>query len=526
MPAIDRMLSALLATTPILARHGESPPRPISQVDQDSRGVLPDACFVAVPGFRVDGHTFLPQARAAGATTMVVQRDRRPFWEWMRHEPGICLVEVADSRAALADLAAAFHGFPARDLTVVGVTGTDGKSTTCYLITSILGAAGFQTGMIGGVQFKVGDVWRMNTITQTSPEAPQVQALLAEMRDASLTHAVVEATSHGLELHRLDHCDFDIAVFTGLSDDHLDFHGTREAYLAAKLRLFGMLDTATKKGVPRRGVIHANDPGAPSVTAATAAPFIHVGFAAPAGVTTEAAAPDTPALDVTASDLVLRADGSDFRVITAAGALNAHLHLPGRFNLHNALLAAGAARALDLGPVPIAAGLDACAGVPGRMQRIDAGQPFAVLVDAAATTDALRTVLEALRPLVRGRLIVVFGCAGERDPGRRSGMGQAAAAFADFSVLTSENPRSEDPAAIVREIALAMEAAGSRSGAQFEEEADRRAAIDRAFGLAAPDDLVLIAGKGAEQTMIFADRTEPWDDRVVARELLAGRTPS
>lgn len=497
--------NVLQATQP-LAVHGD-PHRPVALVTQDSRRVRPGACFVAVPGFTVDGHDFLPQAIAAGATTLAVQAGRRPAWESLLGNPGLTLVELADTRLALAPLAAAFHDFPARKLIVVGVTGTDGKSTTCYLTSSILAAAGHTTGLIGGVQFKIADEWRMNTITESSPEADLTQDLLAEMVEAGCTHAVVESTSHGLALHRLDQIDYDVGVFTGLSDDHLDFHGTREAYLDAKLGLFRALDGARDKGLPKRAVLRAGDPHRDAIAAATRAGLITVGV-------------EPQGNDLSLSGLELRPNGSRFRLATPAGALAVDLALPARFNVGNALLAAGAAYALGAGPVAMQRGIRDLPGVPGRMERIDAGQPFTVVVDAAATTDAFRVVLSALRPLLRGRLIVVFGVAGERDPRRRSGMGAVAAEFADLALLTSENPRSEDPAAIVRDIAQAMEAAGKRPGHDFEEEPDRRAAIARAFALAAPDDYVLIAGKGAEQTLIFAGHEEPWDDRTVARELL------
>ncbi len=504
-----RALSDLLAATPVLQLHG-AVGLPISVVTQDSRTTEFGACFVAVPGFRVDGHQFLAEAYRRGARAFIVQADRRALWEPLLQYSSAVIAVVADTRAALADLAAAFYGYPARSMTVVGVTGTDGKSTTCYLIAAILEAAGYRNGLIGGVQFKIASEWRMNDRTQTSPESPLVQELLAEMLGAGVTHAVVESTSHGLALHRLDHCEFDVAVFTGLSDDHLDFHETRTAYRGAKATLFGALDLSTDKGTAKRGVVNADDSEAAFFAAATAAPVVRVGL--------DAAEPD-----LTVTDLRESATSSVFTLRTPAGDTRVELALPARFNVRNALVAAGAAYALGIEPAAIAAGLSAVQTVPGRMERIDCGQPYTVVVDAAATTDALRVVMESIRPLVRGRLILVFGCAGERDPGRRSGMGAVAAQYADYSVLTSENPRSEDPSAIVCEIATAMEAAGRHRGRDFAEEPDRRAAIARAFDIARPDDYVLIAGKGAEQTLIFADRTQPWDDRDISRALLTTR---
>ena len=512
MTEARRTLSDLLAATPILQWHGEIGPS-VSAVTQDSRTAEFGACFVAVPGFHVDGHQFLAEAYRRGARTFVVQADRRALWMPLLKYSHAAIAVVADTRAALADLAAAFHGYPARSMAVVGVTGTDGKSTTCYLIAAILEAAGHRSGLIGGVQFKIAGEWRMNDLTQTSPESPLVQELLAEMVGAGVTHAVVESTSHGLALHRLDHCEFDIAVFTGLSDDHLDFHETRAAYRDAKAALFRALDLSADKGTVKHGVVNADDAEAAFFAAATAAPVVRVGL--------DAVESD---LDLTVTDLRQSATSSAFTLRTPAGDTQVELALPARFNVRNALVAAGAAHALGIEPAAIAAGLGAVQTIPGRMERIDCGQPYTVVVDAAATTDALRVVMESIRPLVRGRLILVFGCAGERDPGRRGGMGAVAAQYADYSVVTSENPRSEEPSAIVREIATALEATGRHRGRDFEEEPDRRAAIARAFDLARSGDYVLIAGKGAEQTLIFADRTQAWDDRDISRTLLTART--
>ena len=499
----DRRLPALLDALPELSarstRHGAELDEPLNGVRQDSRAVVAGGAFVAVPGFSVDGHAFLAEARAAGAALLVVQSDKRPAWQPLLDD-GASLLEVPDTRVALPALAAAFHDFPARKLSATGVTGTDGKTTTTYLLHSILEAAGHPTGLVGGVQFRVGHQWRWNEITQTSPEADLVQALLAEMVEAEQTHVVMEATSHGLALHRLDYCEFDVAVFTGLSDDHLDFHGTREAYLDAKLELFRALDETGA------GVVFADEPQLTAITAATSGPLTRVSF-------------ENTGAEVSLSDVQFSAGGSTFRIATPAGALGTQIQLPARFNLRNALSAGGAAFVLGCPITAIADGLRNVEGVPGRMERIDEGQPFDVIVDAAATVAALRTVLEAVKPLVEGRLIVVFGCAGERDIARGEGMGRVAAELADRSILTNENPRSADPVELVATIARAMRASGV---SDFEQQPERRPAIARAFEIARAGDLVLVAGKGAEQTMIYADHTDPWDDREVVRELLSG----
>ncbi len=512
----QRTLRELCQATPHRLIGGD-PQTLVSGVQQDSRQIAPAGVFVAVPGATVDGHRFLDSARANGAAAVVVQDDRRPLWQTFADaHPHLPLVVVPDTRAALPQIAAAYHGYPARKLTVVGVTGTDGKSTTTYLTHAMLTAAGYRAGLLNGVEFQIGGQWSRNETGETTPEADVIQARLAEMVAAGDKHAVIEVSSHALELHRADQINTQVAVFTGLSDDHLDFHQTRERYLAAKLKLFQSLDAhiapeaaaARQRGAHAAptGVIRAEDPLLDTVRAAHSQRTLVV-----------TATPNT-ASEVSILPTAQDARGSDVRVVTPAGALAARLPLPGDYNLGNAALAAGAAWSLGVGPIAIQAALNTIRPVPGRMEAIDAGQPFIVIVDAAATGPALDLALQTLKPRVAGRLILVFGVAGERDPIRKSSMAQAAARYADHTVITNENPRSEDPVEMVEEIARHFEAAGGRG---FDKQPDRRAAIRRAVSLAAPDDLVLIAGKGAEPTMIYADRVEPWDDRAVARSVIA-----
>ena len=496
-------LAELLAHTAHRIAGGDPSAATVGAVRQDSRAVASGDCFVAVPGFTVDGHDYIAQALAAGASAVVAQADRRAVWESALADADLPIVEVDDARIALADLAAARHDFPARKLTVIGVTGTDGKTTTTYLTHALLSAAGYDCGLLNGVEFNIGGEARANESGETTPEADIIQPLLAEMAAAGQTHAVIETSSHALELERARHCDFDVGVFTGLSDDHLDFHGTRERYLAAKLRLFEALDWPSAEARERFAVVRTEDPLRETIAAA------HSGRTVLAGD------------EVSAQPLSQDASGAQLRVVTPAGALAARLRMPGAYNVGNAALAVGAAWGLGVGPTALQRGFAEARAVPGRMEPIEAGQPFTVIVDAAATGPALRAALEALRPHVEGRLLVVFGVAGERDPARRATMGAVVAELADYSYITSENPRSEDPAQIVREIADAMWQAGA--GDRLTEEPDRRAAIRLALREARADDLVLIAGKGAEPTLIFADRTEPWDDRAAAREELARR---
>ena len=505
----DKSLDALLADLPDAVVHGD-PTRLITNLSQDSRQIRPGGCFVAIPGFSVDGHDYIAAALDNGASMLVVQSDRHAVWDAYQSDRRATIVELSATRSALPALAAAFHDHPSRHLTVIGVTGTDGKSTTCYLIHAMLGAAGHRVGLISGVEFHIGGRWLRNETGETSPEADLVQSLLAQMVAAGDTHVVIEATSHALALNRVDQCNFHTAVFTGLSSDHLDFHQTQEAYLEAKLNLFRALDAHPRSAIPLPTVVvRAEDRYREHVTA------VHDQRTVLATATNEDA-------DVSVQPLSRDATGTNLRVCTPSGALSARLPLPGDFNLGNAALAAAAAWAHGARPAALQQALNELRPVPGRMEPINAGQPFSVIVDAAATGPALELALSVVKPHVAGKLILVFGVAGERDPARRTGMGRAAAALADFSLVTSENPRSEDPSTIVRDIADAMRERGA--GDRLVEEPDRRQAIEIAFERAQPGDLVLIAGKGAEPTMIYADRTDPWDDREIARELLAAHS--
>lgn len=477
----------------------------IASVEHDSRRVTPGALFVAISGFRVDGHSFLADAAAAGATAVLIERGRAQAVASL--PDSVAVVAVENTRAALSAAAAWLYDHPSRAIPVVGITGTDGKTTTTYLLASIFESAGLRVGRLGTIDVSIAG--RRGTATQrmTTPEAPAVQRLLREMVEAGCDVAIVEATSHGLALHRLDHVAFDIAVLTNVTSDHLDFHGTFEAYREAKGLLFRALDRHPPKGVERFAVVNADDPSASYMLSLTSARPLRYGL-------------EARDADVVARNIVLRPDGSDFRLITPAGVAETSVRLPALFNVANALAAASAALAFGVDLSAIARGLANCPGVPGRMERIDQGQPFEVIVDYAHTGEAVRKVLEVLRSVCRGRLILVVGAAGERDPGRRFGVGRAAAEGADFAVFTSEDPRHEDPAAIVREVGSHAERAGRRRNVDFLEIEDRREAIRAALERAAPGDIVVIAGKGHEQSMIYGDEARPWDDRQVAREEL------
>ena len=480
----------------------------VAAVDSDSRRVGEGGLFVAVPGFVTDGHNFLPQVAGHGAAAVIVQHDREQLWRTIPHGPAVVVVE--DSRVALASAAAWYYGHPGRELGVIGITGTDGKTTTSHFLTSVLEASGARVGRLGTVDvYLPGETGTVGG-RMTTPEATEVQRLLRRMADAGCDWAIVESTSHGLALHRLDHVEYDIALFTNITGDHLDFHRTFEAYREAKGMLFEALDVPSNKRIPRVAVANADDPSANFMLGRTKrAEHLRYGMDVREG---EA--------ELLARNVVLRPGGSDFRIVTPEGMVETTIAVPALFNVANALAAAAGGYAAGIDLQSIAAGLTRCAGVPGRMERIDAGQPFEVIVDYAHTGDAVRKVLSVLREVTRGQLIIVVGAAGERDPGRRFGVGRASAEMADFAVFTNEDPRSEDPAAIVREIGRHAEGAGRQRGRDFIEIEDRGEAIAQALSRAKPGDVVVICGKGHEQSIVYGTHARPWDDREVTRAAL------
>lgn len=504
-----RTLASLLAELPAARLVRGDANTIVGAIEHDSRRAGPGSLFVAIPGFTVDGHTFLPQVAATGAAAVVVQSDREAQWRSLPEGPAI--IATDDTRRAFPAIAAWFYGHPGRELRVIGITGTDGKTTTSHLLTSVLEAAGLKVGRLGTVDvYLPGETGSVGN-RMTTPEANEVQRLLRKMAGAGCDWAIVESTSHGLALHRLDHVEYDIALFTNVTGDHLDFHKTFEAYREAKGMLFEALDTAADKGIPKAAVVNADDPNANFMASrAGSARILRYGL--------EAREEDA---DVVARNVVLRPDGTDFRLVTPQGLADTSIRLPALFNVANALAAAATALAAGVDLHTIAMGLAASPGVPGRMERIHAGQPFEVIVDYAHTGDAVRKVLSVLRDVCQGRLIIVVGAAGERDPGRRFGVARAAADGADFAVFTNEDPRSEDPAEIVREIGRHAENAGRQRGRDFIEVEDRGEAIAEALRRAQPGDVVVICGKGHEQSIVYGSEARPWDDREVARKALA-----
>jgi len=450
----------------------------ITELVYDSRKAGPGALFFCVPGEKVDGHEFALDVVEAGVAALVVER------ELVVAAPQVV---VADARAAMAVLAARFQGDPTAELRLVGVTGTNGKTTTAFLIREILERAGISCGLLGTVKQVVAGV--EEEVERTTPEAIDLQATFRRMLEGSDAACVMEVSSHALALHRADAIHFEAALFTNLTQDHLDFHGGMEEYFAAKRMLF--------EAGPGTTIVNVDDPYGRRL----AAEFESVTFSA-----------EGAEADYSARDVGFDAGGAGFSVDGVA----VRTRLPGHFNVANALGALAAAEALGVEREVAVTGLAAAAPPPGRFEPIDEGQGFAVLVDYAHTPDSVENVLRAARRLTGGRLIVVLGAGGDRDRDKRPKMGRAGAELADLVVVTSDNPRSEAPAAIVAEVA-----AGAGGAPELELEVDRRAAIALALGRAEPGDTVVIAGKGHEQGQEFeAGHKIPFDDREVAREEL------
>ena len=493
------LLSTLLPALPGASIAGPRDAE-ITGIAYDSRAVTAGDLFVALPGIHVDGHRFIAAAVANGAAAVLCQYEPGA-------DPPVPHVQVHDARAAMADLAAAFYGRPSERLDVVGVTGTDGKTTTSYLLHTVLQATGHPAGLISTVAFRVGERERENETRQTTPESPDVQRMLAEMAAAGLTHAVIESSSHALVLDRLRGCHIDQGIFTNLTSDHLEFHGTVERYREAKSRLFSRLGAHPKSGIEPCAILNRDDPSYDYMRLASAAPRLTYGLHSDA--------------DVYARDVEISAHGIRFRAVTPSGTAELHSPMTGRFNVYNLLAALTFAVAQGIAPPTAAAALGAVQGVPGRMRRVDAGQPFTVVVDYAHTPDSLDKVLKELRALTKGRLIAVFGSAGERDRVKRPQMGRIAAERCDVAILTDEDPRLEDRLAIIEEIAAGARAAGAQDGVSLRLCPDRRDAIDMAVALAQPDDTILLAGKGHESCIIMGTERLPWDEEDEARRAIA-----
>ena len=471
--------------------------REITGVTDDSRQVSSGGLFVAVKGTQSDGHRYLNQAVSAGAGALVVEAGCVPAGTL--DVLNVPVIEVRDSRHVLGVLASRFHGDPSRRLKMIGVTGTNGKTTTAYLCKSVLEAAGAKVGLVGTVAYEIGN--ERIEATHTTPGAVELQGLFRRMVDAASDTAVMEVSSHALALDRTAGCEFGTAVFTNLTQDHLDFHADMEDYFHAKLRLFAGL------GPDSRAIVNLDDAYGARITAATRARVWSYAI-------------DRPA-DLRAEDVRISLDGVQFTAQTPAGAAALRSPLVGRHNVSNILAAVGVGLEQGIALPTIAAGIANLRHVPGRFERVEAGQPFTVVVDYAHTEDALFRLLTTAEAVKTGRIITVFGCGGDRDRGKRPKMGRVSAVYSDVVVVTSDNPRTEDPETIISDVIPGVQAGLREAGrGRYVVHADRRAAIEDAVRMAQPGDLVLIAGKGHEHYQIIGKDKHPFDDRVVAREAI------
>lgn len=505
MPALRDLLLSLPWPVPRPVGNPE-----ITAVTQDSRKAQPGTLFVARTGGSVDGHRFIPAALEAGAAAIV---GNQPAAE-LALPATVPYVQVPDPQQAVAWLAAALHGFPARRMVMIGVTGTDGKTTTANLIYSVLRAAGLRAGLVSTVNAVIGDRVLDTGLHVTTPDPEDVQRYLAEMVSAGLTHCVLEATSHGLAQHRVTACEFDVAVVTNITHEHLDFHGSLAAYRDAKARLFEMLgETVARPGVRRFAVLNRDDGSFDYLPARVGQGAAVVSYGL------------SPAADIHATGIHYRSDGLSYTAVIPGQPLPIDTPLLGEFNVSNTLAAVAVGHGLGLDPTAIQRGIRQLGGIPGRMERItvDAPHDFSVIVDFAHTPNSLRAALNAARAMTTARVIVVFGSAGLRDVEKRTTMGQVAGELADQIIVTAEDPRTESLTALIAASVAGAESRGAALDHNLFAEPDRQTAINRAVEIAGPGDIVLICGKAHEQSMCFGTVEYPWDDRVAARAALAAR---
>jgi len=482
--------------------------QPIESIHYDSRDVKPGGLFVAIKGLQTDGHTFIDDAVNRGAAAVVTVK----AWSG---PSSVSVLEVENSRRALAALSSAFHGDPSRELLVIGITGTNGKTTTGYLIEAILKAAGFDVGVIGTINYRFGGKTFVNPVT--TPESRDLMCILRKMADSGVTHVVLEVSSHALDLNRVAFCEFDIGVFTNLSRDHLDYHGDMEAYWQCKRRLCLECLGLGPKQVQCAAVINQDDIKGRELASEVSVRCFRVGLSEES--------------QIWAEDTQTTAQGTSGRVKTPDGYFDFTSYLVGRHNVYNILAATGVAKAMGLPVATIRKGIENLGGVRGRLEPVPNEEGISVFVDYAHTPDALESVLTVLRGITPGRLITVFGCGGDRDRDKRPMMGAGAGRLSDLSVLTSDNPRTEAPEAILSDIMAGMATVQDRryepsqlvkgfESPGYVVEPDRRRAIALGIGAARRGDTVLIAGKGHETYQIIGGRSVSFDDRLEARQIL------
>jgi len=473
------------------------PDTPVAGVSTDSRRIQPGFLFVCIPGYQTDGHLFIPHALRAGAAAVVYADEAAAA----QLPSEVASARVGDPRLAAALLSARFWGDPSRDLVLCGCTGTNGKTSTTFMLDAILTAVGFRSAVIGTLGRVQGG--ERAELGRTTPESDELAALLAQLRQENVTHVTMEVSSHALALKRTAGLSFDVTCFTNLTQDHFDFHGSLDDYLETKLLLFTEYAERGRAQKEMVAAVNLDDPYGRVIRDRAACRVLTYGLDA--------------AADVRGSDVQARPEGVSLRVRTPSGEMLLALQIGGLFSAYNALAATTCALALGLDLGPIEQGLRQLKGVPGRFEKVTEDQDFTVVVDYAHSPDGLRSLLVSARALNPRRLLCVFGCGGDRDTDKRPRMGGLATGLADHCVITSDNPRSEQPEAIIEQIVRGA------TRANYEIEPDRREAIFRAVAACQPGDLLVIAGKGHETYQIFKDLTVDFDDRVVAREALAAR---
>lgn len=470
--------------------------RTITQITYDSRQVGPGSLFIALSGSKVDGHDYVANACRQGAVAVLVEKD-------VADASDATVIKVADTRAAMQVITPWFFDYPSRKLRMIGITGTNGKTTTTHIVRAILMRAGFKVGLIGTIHSLIGD--KVLPVKNTTPDVVDLQALLAEMVKEKVDYVVMEVSSHALALGRVSGTEYDVGVFTNITRDHLDFHLTFDNYIDAKAELFRLVSApdAAKQG--KAAVVNIDDPAGSVMLDNCQCRSITYGVEGTA--------------DLTATDINVRSRGAAFVIKGPFGSLPLQLKITGVFNVYNVLAAVGAALAEGIDVNTIRVALEEFQSVPGRFELVDAGQPFTVIVDYAHTPDGLENILKTARQFAQGRIIVIFGCGGDRDRTKRPIMGRLAMEYGDVVIATSDNPRTEDPAFILQEVEVGLKEAG-RGEKPYEIIVDRREAIARAIRLAEADDVVVVAGKGHETYQILKDRTIDFDDREVAREII------
>lgn len=471
----------------------------ITGIEHDSRKVQQGTLFVCIPGVHVDGHKFIPQAVAAGASAIVTTH------EDIEVPQGIAVLRVKELQPALDTIVPYFHDYPARKMRVVGITGTNGKTTTSYITRAILRKAGYKVGLIGTIQIMIED--EVLPIHNTTPDVVELQHTLAMMRDKGMDYVVMEVSSHALDQNRVAGIEFDTAVFTNLTQDHLDYHKTLENYMLAKAKLF---DHVSEQGCKQGKTAVVNIDDAASATMLAHAKCDHLMYA----IEKEA--------DLRATDILVHANGAEFVLHHESfGEMKLSLHITGIFNVYNVMSAVGAALSEHIDASVIKEALEAFTAVPGRFELVKAGQDFSIIVDYAHTPDGVENVLKTARKIAKRRIIAVFGCGGDRDRTKRPIMGRLAAELADVVIATSDNPRTEDPAFILSQVEEGVEEAiGTK---HHELIVDRRQAIYRAVEMAEKDDIVVILGKGHENYQILKDKTIHFDDKEEARAAVAAK---